>query len=61
MSQVAHKIAQNLDKMHAGDNIHGDLTTSNLMLKPNIPIEHLFSDNKNKLSAQEICASGDIG
>ena len=34
MKVLATKIASNLAKMHTNDNIHGDLTTSNMMLKP---------------------------
>ena len=61
MNKVAHKIAESLDKMHAGDNIHGDLTTSNMMIKPNIPLQNLFAGNNKPLSAKEIIATGDIG
>ena len=32
--QLAEMIATNLSIMHLGDTIHGDLTTSNMMLKP---------------------------
>ena len=38
MSQVITKIAQNLNDMHRGNIIHGDLTTSNMMIRPNLPI-----------------------
>lgn len=34
MPLLAEKIAENLANLHKGDNIHGDLTTSNMMLKP---------------------------
>lgn len=33
---VVKKIAQNLALMHKGDNIHGDLTTSNMMIRPSL-------------------------
>ena len=59
--QVADKIAEALAKMHAGDNIHGDLTSSNMMLKPNLPLDLIMSGESTKMSAQDIIRSGDVG
>lgn len=36
MKAVVQKIAINLALMHKGDNIHGDLTTSNMMIRPSL-------------------------
>ena len=36
MDVIVQKMAQNLALMHKGDNIHGDLTTSNMMLRPSL-------------------------
>jgi tRNA A-37 threonylcarbamoyl transferase component Bud32 len=36
-------IANTISTMHSGDTIHGDLTTSNMMLKPKISIERKLS------------------
>ena len=47
--------------MHTGDSIHGDLTTSNMMIKPKLPIDKQMSGESCKLSAQEIVTSGDLG
>ena len=58
---VLDTISKNLAEMHKGDIIHGDLTTSNMMLKPNLPTDSLFSLEQPKMSAQDIIASGSIG
>lgn len=55
------KIATSLATMHSGDSIHGDLTTSNMMIKPRLPIDMQMSGESHKLSVQEIIESGDIG
>jgi len=33
------KIATSLATMHSGDSIHGDLTTSNMMIRPRTPLD----------------------
>ena len=43
--------------MHKGDIIHGDLTTSNMMIRPYLPIDKIFqsnSQNQLKLSVVDI-------
>ena len=60
LSQLVDAIAQSLATMHSGDTIHGDLTTSNMMLKPQISIERQLSGIK-KLSPHEVAASGNLG
>ena len=47
--------------MHSGDSIHGDLTTSNMMLKPSVPLDKQLSGQPVTMSVKEIVASGDIG
>ena len=44
--------------MHSGDSIHGDMTTSNMMIKPKIPIERQLAGGSVKTSAKEIAQSG---
>ena len=61
LEQLVDKIATSLATMHSGDSIHGDLTTSNMMIKPHLPIDKQMSGEPCKLSAQEIADSGDIG
>ncbi len=61
LEQLVDKIATSLATMHSGDSIHGDLTTSNMMIKPHLPIDKQMSGEPCKLSAQEIAESGDIG
>lgn len=61
MDQLVDKIATSLAAMHSGDSIHGDLTTSNIMIKPKLPLDLQMSGESCKLSAQEIAASGDLG
>ena len=39
---LVEHIATNLANLHKGDIIHGDLTTSNMMIRPFLPLEHLF-------------------
>ena len=39
LDQLVEKIAISIAGMHSGDSIHGDLTTSNMMIKPRIPID----------------------
>ena len=45
--------------MHMGDNVHGDLTTSNMMLRPPKPMESLFSNEVPKMTIDQVCK--DIG
>ena len=61
MEQLVEKIATSLAAMHSGDSIHGDLTTSNIMIKPKLPLDRQMSGESCRLSAQEIANSGDIG
>ena len=44
MDVIAFKIAEALANMHKGDNIHGDLTTSNMMIKPSGHIYQLHDE-----------------
>jgi len=46
--------------MHSGDTVHGDLTTSNMMLKPRISMEKQMAGIKT-LSVNELVATGSIG
>ena len=39
LEQLVQKIGTALATMHSGDSIHGDLTTSNMMIKPKVPLE----------------------
>ena len=57
--KIVAKLGENLAKMHMNDNIHGDLTTSNMMLRPPQPLESLFSNDVQKMSIDQICK--DIG
>ena len=45
--------------MHMNDNIHGDLTTSNMMIRPPEPVQALFTNDLPKMTAQEMVK--DIG
>ena len=38
LDQLVDKIATTLATMHSGDSVHGDLTTSNMMLVPKLPL-----------------------
>ncbi len=60
LNQLIDKIAHTLATIHSGDTIHGDLTTSNMMLKPQISLERQLSGIK-KMSPHELVASGNIG
>ena len=60
LNQLIDKIAHSLATIHSGDTIHGDLTTSNMMLKPQISLERQLSGIK-KMSPHELVASGNIG
>ena len=59
--QLVDKIAVALATMHSGDSIHGDLTTSNMMIKPRLPLDKQMAAESCKLTAQQIAESGDIG
>ena len=54
IGQVLSHIAKNLAEMHKADIIHGDLTTSNMMIRPEIPTKYIFSSEQPRMSAQEI-------
>jgi tRNA A-37 threonylcarbamoyl transferase component Bud32 len=59
-------MATNLALMHLGDNVHGDLTTSNMMIRPRLPVQSLFSIDSGPMTAYEIIQEassngGDIG
>ena len=58
IEQILSQIAKNLAEMHKADIIHGDLTTSNMMIRPEIPTKYIFSAETPRLSAQEIIQSG---
>jgi hypothetical protein len=60
LDQLVDKIAHAIATMHSGDSIHGDLTTSNMMLKPRIPLEWQLS-GQDSLSVQDLVRRGDIG
>lgn len=47
--------------MHKNDIIHGDLTTSNMMLRPQLPTKYIFSLEQPRLSAQEIIDQDCLG
>ena len=51
LEQLVDKIATSLATMHSGDSIHGDLTTSNMMIKPKLPLDKQMSGESCKLSA----------
>ena len=46
LGQLVDVIANSLAVMHSGDTIHGDLTTSNMMLKPRTSFERQLSGIK---------------
>lgn len=50
LEQLVTKIATSLATMHSGDSIHGDLTTSNMMIKPRIPLDKQMSGEPCRLS-----------
>ena len=58
-TQLVSKLANNLAIMHMNDNIHGDLTTSNMMIRPPEPVQALFTNDLPKMTAQEMVK--DIG
>lgn len=39
LDDLVEKIGSNLAILHTNDQIHGDLTTSNMMIKPKVPLE----------------------
>ena len=51
MNVLAVMIGENLANMHKGDNIHGDLTTSNMMIKSTVPSFGMFDEKTPKPSA----------
>ena len=60
-NEIVQKLGENLAKMHMGDNVHGDLTTSNMMLRPPKPLESLFSADVPKMSIEQVCKNiGDL-
>ena len=61
MEQIISSIAKNLAEMHKADIIHGDLTTSNMMIRPEIPTKYIFSSTQPTMPASEIILSGSIG
>ena len=46
MRVLVKMIGLNLALMHKSDNIHGDLTTSNMMIRPNLKLHQLMSQNE---------------
>ena len=61
LEQLVEKIATSIAVMHSGESIHGDLTTSNMMIKPRLPLDKQMTGEPYRLSVQEIVDSGDIG
>lgn len=61
LEQLIEKVATAIATMHSGDSIHGDMTTSNMMIKPRIPLDRQMSGESYRPSVQEIVESGDIG
>lgn len=61
LEQLVEKIATSIAIMHSGESIHGDMTTSNMMIKPRLPLDKQMSGEPCRLSVQEIVESGDIG
>lgn len=65
--QIIQKVAWNLAQTHLGDNIHGDLTTSNMMIRPRLPSCTIFNNHSGPMTAQQIIeesrsnSCGDIG
>ena len=55
------KIAMAIATMHSGDSVHGDLTTSNMMIKPKLSITQQMGQESVKMTAQDIAKSGDLG
>ena len=50
--------------MHRGDIIHGDLTTSNMMIQPNMPMLSFINNQPQQMTAREIvdnAQDGNIG
>ena len=39
LDQLVKKIGQYIGTLHQNDQIHGDLTTSNMMIKPKVPLQ----------------------
>ena len=60
LEKLVDKISTAIATMHSGDSIHGDLTTSNMMIKPRLPVARQLSGD-NKISVQEIVESGELG
>ena len=54
---LAEMIGSNIALMHSGDNIHGDLTTSNMMLRP----QTLKLTDKPNMTPTQIANSQDLG
>lgn len=52
--------------MHLGDNVHGDLTTSNMMIRPRLPACTIFNNHSGPMTAKQIIEEsrangGDLG
>lgn len=54
MNVLAAMIGESLANMHKGDNIHGDLTTSNMMIKSIVPSFGIFGEKAPTPSAQDL-------
>ena len=61
LEQLVEKIATSIATMHSGESIHGDMTTSNMMIKPRLPLDKQMSGEPCRLSVEEIVESGDLG
>lgn len=64
-NQIVAKLAKNLALMHLSDNIHGDLTSSNMMIRPKLPSSALFTEQAEAMTARQMIdeslLTGDIG
>ena len=58
--QIVSKLALNLALMHLGDNIHGDLTSSNMMIRPRLPTMSLFNQSAGPMTAQQMIQEGNM-
>ncbi|CDW80047.1 bud32_dicdi ame: full=probable serine threonine-protein kinase bud32 homolog [Stylonychia lemnae] len=59
LEELIEKIGGYLAILHSNDQIHGDLTTSNMMIKPNFQQE--ISQIAGPMTAQQIVEAGTIG
>jgi TP53 regulating kinase and related kinases len=60
LSQLVEKIGTYLGLLHSNDQIHGDLTTSNMMIRPKLSVSREL-ESSERVTIDEIVASGSIG